>query len=518
MTFTPLPIDGNFSTNNRTTTPLTANNTYTGTNDDVRGYNSYNIFLKSDVSGKLTIQFSPDGTNYDESKIYVFDISKESYLNINGTVNLRYIKLSYLNGSTNQTYFRLTTTYNVHKSNTHEQETYFNHQNVDLFNRLITVSPEIGISVNRIMSLNTENISYKSDVTLSHNTNHASVDLTISTANQVSRSRTRRRLKYQPSKVITIFATGVLVLSYTANADYRIGMFDDNNGFFFAHRDGTNYIVHRSYTSGSVVDTEIAESDWNGNGAIDFTFDETKANIYMFQFGWLGVSSCKAIIIANGKQYLMHTFYFENSLTTCYMTFATLPISWEIIGSGTSGAGTLRAICGSASSLGGLVINGNAYTINTGVTSVEITNVETPVISIKITGGSVILDAVQILLKRLSLICTSNANIIIRIRKWQNKTPAQALTGSSFSSIGNDSGGDYDVAATAIASTDGSYIIDSYYFSRTVDGIDIPIDDMNKLLLYDQLNSISDIISVTCQNTTGTTEDIFCSVNLISFI
>lgn len=56
-------------TDNYTTTALSNGETYAGTWEDVRYYSSVKIAVKTDQTGVLTVQFSPDGSNTDSTKV-----------------------------------------------------------------------------------------------------------------------------------------------------------------------------------------------------------------------------------------------------------------------------------------------------------------------------------------------------------------------------------------------------------------------------------------------------------------
>ena len=106
--------DQTVSTVNSTTTPLAASTTFTGTSEDVSSYASISIICKSDVAGTLTLQFSNDGTNWDVVNTYI--VSGGTGLDFVKVVTAKYYRVTYINGATPQTYFRLQSIAHVSKS------------------------------------------------------------------------------------------------------------------------------------------------------------------------------------------------------------------------------------------------------------------------------------------------------------------------------------------------------------------------------------------------------------------
>lgn len=102
------------STINSTNTPILSGATFTGEWESVEKYGSFMVSLKSDVSGTLYIEFSPDGVNADS--ILTYDITAETNEVHRVSVSKQYARVRYTNNGTNQIYFRL--------------QTIFGHQNL----------------------------------------------------------------------------------------------------------------------------------------------------------------------------------------------------------------------------------------------------------------------------------------------------------------------------------------------------------------------------------------------------
>ena len=93
------------STLNSTTTPLTANSTFTGTSEFCYQHSSFVVACKTDQDGTLYVDFSTDGTNWDSTLTYGVTASVNEVHRI--TVTRSYFRVRFTNGSTNQTYLRI---------------------------------------------------------------------------------------------------------------------------------------------------------------------------------------------------------------------------------------------------------------------------------------------------------------------------------------------------------------------------------------------------------------------------
>lgn len=97
------------STSNSTTTPLGSGETYTGTGEQNQ-YNQVGVMLKTDNTGTLYFDFSPDGTNWDSTfPVSGFEIASGTS-EFHTAVKLgRYFRVRLVNDTGAQTYLRLTT-------------------------------------------------------------------------------------------------------------------------------------------------------------------------------------------------------------------------------------------------------------------------------------------------------------------------------------------------------------------------------------------------------------------------
>jgi hypothetical protein len=197
-----------------------------------------------------------------------------------------------------------------------------------------------------------------SGTTSTYNANQAST--TISVGNLTAGTRVRqtfRHLNYQPAKSQLVIMTAIMGNAQT-NITKRIGQFNEKNGLFFELIGTGIGVVVRSFTSGSVVDTRVAQSSWNldkldGTGPSGYTLDTSKTLIYFFDYEWLGVGSIRFGFFIDGKPIYCHRVDNSNINTVVYMSTPNLPLRYEIINSGLGAASSLTHICTSVVTEGG---------------------------------------------------------------------------------------------------------------------------------------------------------------------
>lgn len=191
--------------------------------------------------------------------------------------------------------------------------------------------------------------------TVSHLPDESSVELSIGTTSgdQIERT-TNLYHHYQAGSGRTIQITVASGDAGKTNVERTWGYFDDENGVFFRLNGTALSIVLRSSTTGSVVDTEILQVDWNedtadGNGPSKFLLAPENSNIYWIDLAWLGAGQVRVgVFDANNERITLHKFVNQNTIPRPYMTTATLPIRWGISNTGTSGStSTLKIICAS---------------------------------------------------------------------------------------------------------------------------------------------------------------------------
>ena len=295
--------------------------------------------------------------------------------------------------------------------------------------------------------------------------NQSVVDLNVTTlSGDYIYRETKRVFPYQPGKSFLNMSSFVFASGKT-NLRQRVGLFGTQNGIFFEQSGTTNYLVLRSYVSGSVNETRVAQSGWNqdtfdGNGPTARVLDPAKANIFWMDIEWLGVGDVRAGFVVDGHMEVAHIFHNDNQNTTSYMTTAVLPLRQEIENLGTTASSsTAKQICATVASEGGYEGFTRRYNIATSTTPKTLTSsgVTYPLVSIRMASGrtdSIIVPAnLSIALEQTQ----NNKPDIIQYRVLLNAT----LSGTNWQTHYNGNV-QYDTSSTTVSGgTDvvGGYIV-----------------------------------------------------------
>lgn len=331
-----------------------------------------------------------------------------------------------------------------------------------LFNRNVFVGGEFGsdlfgrLKVAEPFTLFDSSHRYQSDgdfsdeitgtASATHLPNESSVALAVGSDSGDELTRESKRVfPYQPGKSLQVMQT--FVMNYPeANLRQRVGYFSRQNGVYF-EVDGTDVnIVKRTYITGSVVETRVAQDDWNrdtfdGTGPSGITLDVSKAQILATEYEWLGVGSVRVGFVIDGNFITAHQFNHANVIESVYMTTATLPVRLEITNTGeTSGTSTLKHICTT-------VISNGGYTPSAAVesairnTDLSVGTTSLPVAAIRLKSGRT--DAV-ILPNEVSVVTTDAGYY-----EWSIvKNPT--LTGGTWVTSTNGNV-EYNITATGVS-------------------------------------------------------------------
>lgn len=163
---------------------------------------------------------------------------------------------------------------------------------------------------------------------------------------------TNRYHYYQPGSSNLFLQTVALGDTGKVGNSRRWGGFDTNDGLFFELQGTTLNVVIRNSTSGSVVETRIPKSSWNGdkldgNGLSGYSIDLTGINVYWIDYQWLGAGRVRFGIYApDGARVTCHTVQNAGQHSLPYMRTGTLPVAFENVNTASTGAGSeLRAVC-----------------------------------------------------------------------------------------------------------------------------------------------------------------------------
>lgn len=294
--------------------------------------------------------------------------------------------------------------------------------------------------------------------TTAYQANESAVNLAVTTTSgDYIYRETKRCFPYQPGKSFLNMSSFVFAASKT-NLRQRVGFFGTQNGIFFEQLSGVNYLVLRSYVTGSIVETRIPQSQWNvnkfdGTDEIERILNPATANIFWMDIEWLGVGDIRAGFVVDGHLKIAHIFHNDNANATSYMTTAVLPLRMEIENvNTTASSSTAKQICATVASEGGYEGFSRRFNVSLGTTEKTLASANTayPVISIRLASGR--LDSV-VIPSNLSAIVTSNQNVQYRV--LLNPT----LSGASFVAHYN---GNVQYDTTASGLSGGTEILGGY--------------------------------------------------------
>lgn len=287
---------------------------------------------------------------------------------------------------------------------------------------------------------------YSSDTT--------STTLTAGAAGDVAIRQSRWYIRYRPGKSQQIFVTGNFD-GQQPGALKRMGLFDDDtqtqstgDGIFFEVDDTGIFAVLRSSTSGSSVDTRIAQASWNGDkldgsGPSGATLDLAKQQVAVFAYGWLGSAVVQYGFVIEGQIVWCHTIRPSNDFATVYMGRPSIPVRWEVRTSDADG--TIQATCAAVQSEGGFNTNGVQRAVSRGGTGLTTTATTLrPLLTIRLKDAY-----------RRSLLVPSTFSVLSQGSSPENYEVLLivngALTGATFAAGAASETVEYDTAATAIS-------------------------------------------------------------------
>jgi hypothetical protein len=345
---------------------------------------------------------------------------------------------------------------------------YSNSPNIDAFGRLRVSNPfTLFDSSHRFDDNGLWSTATATSGSATFNTAQGLVDLAVTTASgsEVLRETTKV-FSYQPGKSLLVLSTFVMNAAKTGLRQ-RVGYYGAANGYYLEQNDSTVSFVERSSVSGALVDTPVAQANWNvdplnGSGPSGITLDLTKAQILFMDLEWLGVGTVRIGFVIDGNFYVCHRFNHANIIASTYITTASLPLRYEITNTAaTSGASTLKQICSTVLSEGGYELNGLQQAIGIPINTPRTLGTAGtfyPVISLRL--KSTRLDGI-VILSALSIMPISTGNF-----NWQ-VVATGTTTGGSWVSAGTSSSVEYNITGTTFA---GGRILASGFFNATNQG------------------------------------------------
>ena len=509
---TAVDLPGIVDTNNSTTATLADAGVFTGTGVEVKDYSHIGVTVYADVAGILQIEFSNDGVDWHESDTFTF--VADSYKTYSFQPVDRYFRVVFTNGATPQTEFHITTLLrpvtakpsshrlnddlsgeddatlsksvvaaripngkysNVDASAGGALRVVVSEENQDAFGRVRTSDPVALLDSTFFYNLNPrsfESLTNGNGV-VAHDTVRKAGNLSI-TAGALGQAglQSYQYTHYNPGKSHLCFITFCADRNdngFAAGQKFEVGYFDDGNGIFARFDDGGVNFVQRSGITGSPVETEVEQANWNidpmdGTGPSGMTLDITKSQILVIDLQFLGVGRVRMGFDISGYVFFAHAFDFANLNPGMYMQTGSLPVRWLLTDTGTTGFDDAEAYCCMVSSEGGQETNrGIQFARDSGALKTAAAGVDTHVISIRPkTTFNGIVNRIWNILEECSLYNAGNGAALVKI--WYGGS----LTGSpSWADVDtSDSGMEWDKAGTWSAGT--GIVIDEFYVPATV--------------------------------------------------
>jgi hypothetical protein len=309
------------------------------------------------------------------------------------------------------------------------------------------------------------------------------LDVTTASGSEVIRETTKV-FSYQPGKSLLVLNTFVMNPAKTGLRQ-RVGYYGVNNGYYLEQNNNTVSFVERSFVTGAVVNTPVAQASWNvdpmdGSGPSGITLDLTKAQILFMDLEWLGVGTVRIGFVINGNFYVCHKFHHANIIATTYTTTASLPLRYEITNTGTtSSASKLKQICSTVLSEGGYELNGLQQAIGIPVTTprnLSAAGTFYPIVSIRLKTSPDRLDGI--------IICTAISVMATTSGQYNWQVVASGTTsGGSWVSAGANSSVNYNITGTSFVP---GRILASGFFSVSNQG-STQVDILKEALFKTQL-------------------------------
>jgi hypothetical protein len=195
--------------------------------------------------------------------------------------------------------------------------------------------------------------------------NTSSVDMSTSTVDDYVIRQEYQRNRYQSGKSQQIFMT-FSRMQPQPNIVKRVGYFQSNTvAPYDSDKDGlwiessNDEITINIQSTGAVVES-TAQADFNvdkmdGKGPSGHLVDWSKSQILFIDFEWLGVGRVRWGLVIDGVVVPMHYSNHANTgLDVPYMRSPNQPLRWEIRQTDAVGSGTMKQICATVGSEGGL--------------------------------------------------------------------------------------------------------------------------------------------------------------------
>lgn len=224
---------------------------------------------------------------------------------------------------------------------------------------------------------------------VTHNVNHAALELAVSTTGEKVISQSKMRMPYRAGNGMLVLCTFVMNAA-TAGVRKRVGYFDDDDGIYFEQSEAGEYFIVRRYsTSGVVQEERVTRALWSytgadgnpvhdgfdGAGPSGITGDPSTGVILVIDFQWLGVGLVRVGFDYGGVIWWAHWFDNAGAHASVYMQTGSLPIRYEIEATGAA-ADTFDQVCSTAIREGSAAEPARRSAVSRGATPVDIVSTD----------------------------------------------------------------------------------------------------------------------------------------------
>ena len=315
-------------------------------------------------------------------------------------------------------------------------------------------------------------------------TNASTLELKTTTASGDSvLRRTKQNFPYQAGKSL-LFLQSFVGAPLSSGLVQEIGFFNDQNGVMVRANGTTIQFVIRSFTTGSVVENVVNQSEWNINTLPSLDF--SKAQIFTTDLEWLGVGRVRCGFVVDGEIKYCHEFKHANNIDGVYMQTAILPLSYRMANTTAQASGrTLQQICCSVLSEGGYEPDGATYSVNHSLAAIPNASGERVTAGIRMASGR---TGNVILPTKIDVACATSDIIVWRLRL--NPT----VSGVTWIAANNGRGNvEVTTSATAVS---GGTIVNTGIVSQG-QSLGLTIDTAIRLALGVDASGQSDILMLT---------------------
>lgn len=315
-----------------------------------------------------------------------------------------------------------------------------------------------------------------------------------------------QRSYYQPGKSQEILISHILGEG-GSGITKRIGYFDEKNGIFLEQLNTIVNVVIRSNTSGVVTERRVSQSDWNLDTLDEL--DVSKSNIFFIEFEWLGVGDVIVGFAIGNVFRQVHQFRNSNIIDNVYMSIPNLPIRYEITNDGTGLENSLKPICSSVITDGGIEPTYSLRSYDIEKTAISVNGNLTKLIAIRPK-----IDKKGAIIYPYAFTFSTSANNIY-LRYVLLKNPIVDTNSYVFSNVNNNSHVEVDINTTNPPTlSGGEVILSGYAVSQSILQYDIT-KLATKVSLGWSIDGTRDIIVLAIQRVDSTQSvNVYCSLTV----